>query len=417
MIVSISKLKYSKRINIPKSKSFLQRAIAIAALSKQKVEIIGVTKSKDYFAAKNAIIAMGGKILEKDDSVLISPGGSQVEINMNCNEAGLSSRMFSAVAATQTENLTITGKGSLLNRPMNMVVHGLEQLGLSVSSKNNKLPISTAGIIKSNDISIDGSESSQFLSGLLLALPVLNGDSTITVSNLKSTPYIDMTIAIAKDFGVNISHESYEKFHIKGGQSYNLSNYKVEGDWSAAVFHIVGAAISGEIEIYGLNKKSSQADIAILEVLNLVGVWHDWKDYALMVKKSQLNPFIFDATNCPDLFPALAVLASFCKGVSVIQGVHRLYGKESDRASAIQSELQKVGVTVQLLDDEMRITGTSVFKNAKFESHNDHRMAMSLSLFSIAADISINGCESIDKSYPNFFNDIKPLVDSIKFTD
>jgi 3-phosphoshikimate 1-carboxyvinyltransferase len=274
------------------------------------------------------------------------------------------------------------------------------------------LPVNIKGEMQSGEICIDASDSSQLLSGLLITLPFLDGDSSIYVKDLVSFPYVDMTIGILKDFGVDITNESYKRFFVKGNQQIKSSKYIIEGDWSGAAFHLVGAAISGEVKIYGLNPNSLQADKAILKALVQCGAEVIIKEDFIEVKRLELNSFSFDATDCPDLFPSLVSLASCCKGVSVIKGVRRLINKESNRARSIKLEFAKIGVKVILKDNHMYIHGSKVIKGAIINSHNDHRIAMALSIMGSVSKgpINITDSEVVAKSYSNFYKDLEILA-------
>ena len=289
-----------------------------------------------------------------------------------------------------------------------MVEDALSQLGKNVKSYKGKLPLELEGVINGNEIQISGEESSQLLTGLLIALPKLKQDSVIRVANLKSVPYVQMTIAILGEFGINIEHENYEHFKIKGNQLPKSTNYHVEGDWSGASFHLVAAAISGQIEVSNLSETSLQADARILEVLKNCGASVLVKPNSISVVKNELNAFHFDATDCPDLFPPLAVLAACCSGKSRLKGVSRLKHKESDRAKTIQAEFKKLGIEINIDDDEMYIVGGPIH-GASVDSHNDHRIAMAMAVLSLVSngDIEVQNFDAVNKSYPNFLEDFR----------
>jgi 3-phosphoshikimate 1-carboxyvinyltransferase len=292
---------------------------------------------------------------------------------------------------------------------MNMVIEALQQLGKSVKSNNGLLPLEISGKLIPQKIKVDASESSQLLTGLLIALPFANSNSEIEVSQLNSLPYIQVTLDILEQFGINIKHTNYRHFFIEGNQKVQTNNFVVEGDWSGVAFHFVAAAIAGNIIIEGINKNSSQADRAILKALEKAGAKFNWvRNNTIIVESEKLNAFEFDATHCPDLFPPLASLAANCKGISKIKGIHRLLHKESNRALSIQSELQKLGIKVELNNNDMLIYGGKI-SGGVIHSHNDHRIAMMGAVLALNANapIEIEEAEAIQKSYPYFFNDFE----------
>ncbi|NRA11926.1 MAG: 3-phosphoshikimate 1-carboxyvinyltransferase, partial [Crocinitomicaceae bacterium] len=295
----------------------------------------------------------------------------------------------------------------ILTRPMDMVIDALTQLGARVDSNHHFLPLLIKGGIQAGVIEIDGSESSQLLTGLLIALPSLDGDSVVNVSNLKSRPYIDMTLEILNEFGVKIENRAYESFIINGNQAVNGVKYTCEGDWSGAAFHLVGAAISGSVELTGLKSDSSQADIEILNALKLAGANVEVSSNSIKVKKDKLKSFEFDATQCPDLFPPIAALAACCDGISTVYGIERLVHKESNRALTIQTELTKLGVQVILDGNMMSIKGGPI-NGGEISSNNDHRIAMmGAVLASVSSQsITIRNSDAIAKSYPGFYSDL-----------
>lgn len=408
----------SGKLVVPSSKSYAQRAIAIAALSEDLVCLENLTDCDDVVAAQQIIQSLGAKIQRNGKDLNLLEGikfDLKEDIKINCGESGLSTRLFSAFSLLFDEPFTVTGHGSIMERTMNMVIDALEQFGKDANAKNGCLPLTISGSVEKNEINIDGSVSSQLLTGLLIVTPRLSQDTTIHVKNLKSIPYIDMTLEILSDFGITIKHDNYKIFYIKGKQIPGRSTYRVEGDWSGASFPIVAAAISGEISLEGLNPNSKQADMKILEALNMFGSEFNWKEKVLNVRKKENKAFSFDATHCPDLFPPLAVLAACSAGTSVIKGISRLEHKESNRALTIKEEFQKLGIEVELKTDEMYIfgRGESLFVNGgEVSSRNDHRIAMALSLFGLRTTnpIFIEHPEAINKSYPDYFLDFTKAV-------
>ena len=399
------------RVVAPASKSYLQRAIAIASLCEDECRIHGYTPSADVDAALTIVSQLGASVSISDGTIAISKGEiTKNEIILSCGESGLSARMFSAIAATYENKITVTGKGSLLERPFHMVQHALIQLGKSAHLTSGKLPLKLSGTMHSDEITIDASESSQLLTGLLIALPMLEGKSIIYVHHLRSIPYIQMTLDILSHYGISINHTNFQRFEIEGNQRPKAPEYIVEGDWSAASFLLVGGAIAGRVSVSGLNPNSAQADRAILDALQLAGAKVEWEHDEVSCSRSTLHAFHFDATHCPDLFPPLAALAACCKGTSTIKGTERLHHKESDRATTICATLRSLGITVTIENHTMHITGGAI-RAASLSSFNDHRIAMMAAVLGCVADypISITESKAVNKSYPNFFCDIASL--------
>ena len=264
--------KYHGEILAPASKSYLQRAIAISCLANGTSNILGYSYSKDVDVAVSVAKAMGASIEIQQDKLTIN-GIQKIEseLLLNCGEAGLSARMFSAIAALSNNEVVITGEGSLLERPMNMIVDALSQFGKSVKSTNGKLPITLKGKMTAAEATIDGAESSQLITGLLIALPLLENDSVLHLKNPKSLPYLQMTLDTLHEFGIRIEHSDFTLFKIKGNQKIQSTNYFVEGDWSGAAFHLVAGAVAGAVCVGNLNSNSAQADVAILEALKKCG--------------------------------------------------------------------------------------------------------------------------------------------------
>ncbi len=421
-----------RRISAPPSKSMMQRAIAISLLCNGTTIIENSSFSDDSIASIEIIRSLGAVVNIDEDNkrVEIKSSGKfanedEDNIVLNCNEAGLSLRMFSAIAALGNRNITLTGEGSLLKRPLSMIEKPLKELGVFCKTENQDglLPIVVKGPLEGGKTEIDGSVSSQFLTGLLIALPKSNSDTILKVNSLKSKPYIDMTIGILSQFGVEINNEenrSYQNFKILGNQEYKTCNsYTVEGDWSGAAFLLVAGVLSGgNIEIDMLNSESKQADRNILKVLKLAGAEFEVKKNSIYLNK--VNPknifkkFKFDTTECPDLFPPIVALASYCNGVSEIKGVHRLIHKESNRGIVLRNEFAKLGIIIDIVKetDSMIIHGGNKVQGAVVSSFNDHRIAMAAAVIAIRAEskIIIENAECINKSYVDFYEDLDNII-------
>lgn len=410
MIVEISSSRVKGGLQAPASKSMLQRAIAAAFLSDKPVQIDGYSSSADADAALGLLRSLGVKVEINGNRLLIHPNSNLKSASLNIGESGLGIRLFSPVLALFDQSFTIEAEGTLQQRPMHLIENVLQSNGVNCTTTNGFAPINIHGPLKGGEINFDASEGSQLLSGMLMALPKLKVDSELIVSNLKSKPYIDMTISLLKDFGIEIKHSDYTHFKITGNQQYKVDKYLVEGDWSGAAFLLVAAAINGSIELKNLRKDSLQGDKNIVDVLVHVGADVLQEENRIFVEKRDLKPFHYDATETPDLFPPLAALAASCQGVSRIKGVHRLIHKESNRAEAIRVIFEKLGLKVEFEGDEMLIEGGKV-TGGTVSSFHDHRMAMMAAVLGLTATdtVQITEAESINKSYPQFYKDLKTI--------
>lgn len=402
---------YRGSVSAPASKSYLQRAIAIATLTSGTTKITGFSVCDDVKAACSIAVQLGADLTFLEDILIVrGTGFKNKELTINCAEAGLGARMFSPIAARSDQTIFVTGEGSLLQRPMNMVIEALQLLGKQVESKDGKLPLTIKGVMKGTELTIDGSESSQLLTGLLITLSQLENDSIIHAKNLKSIPYVNMTLECMAEFGLLVHKQDFHTFRIPGNQKVKAIDYHVEGDWSAASFHFVAAAIAGEVTVNNLNPHSLQADRAILDALGECGALVSVRKNNIRVEQNELKAFDFDASHCPDLFPSLAVLASVCHGISIIRGVHRLKNKECDRGKALVTEFSKVGIDIKVEGNLMFVRGGDI-GTAMTDSHNDHRIAMAMAVLGLRSGegIVIERSEAVSKSYPNFFNDFNEL--------
>lgn len=397
-------------VKAPASKSYAQRAIAASLLANGTSVLRNYSPCKDSEAAIEIAKKLGAKVGINNNEIKVVGKQQLVSKFLNCGEAGLGIRMFTPIAATFEEEIEITGVGSLTSRPMKMLEKPLSDLGANCNTNNGFLPICVQGPLIGGQTIIDGSLSSQVITGLLMAAPLAKIDTEIIVSNLKSIPYIEMTMELLNDFGIEISNENFEVFKVRANQHYRPIVYNIEGDWSGASFLLVAGAIGGEVKVTNLNKDSKQADREIIEALKLVGANVTWHKDEVEVSKGSLNAFTFDASNCPDLFPPLAVLAANCKGVSKIEGVGRLKHKESDRAAVLKAEFAKVGVCINIVDDVMEVYGGSI-NGGEMHSNNDHRIAMAAAVLGVNSkqNIEVANAESIEKSYPGFFEDYQKI--------
>ncbi len=473
----------SGAVDAPPSKSAMQRALIAAALADGESTLSNPSLCDDSLAAMRVVGALGAEVepglrlrrwmarretgtlpgtMRLEEEVIVVRGrGTPHGSVLDCGESGTCMRMIAPVAALHGTEFTITGSGSLMERPVGMVEGPLRALGARCETRNGKPPITVKGPLHGGRAAVDGSESSQFVSGLLMALPRCREDSELEVSGLKSRPYVSMTLSVMEDFGVGAGCDSaMGRFTVRGGQEYRAAKYRVCGDWSAAAFLLVAGAIAGKAKVRGLKSAASrtgasqgsssqadtsqtktshantrqagtnpvgisqadasqagtnqadtnQADSAITDALASAGAKVRRGRDGVEVSGGELAAFAFDATACPDLFPPLAVLACSCRGTSTILGASRLRHKESDRAAALAGELGKLGASIRVAGDRMEITGRKL-KGGSMDSRGDHRMAMAGAVAGLASEKGVQveneGC--VSKSYPGFFRDLGKL--------
>ncbi len=415
MIVIVKPSEVKGSIVAPAGKSSMQRACAAALLCEGATEIKNPGKSNDDLAALDVIQKLGARVLQNDDGsiTIYSQGVDPAGREINCGESGLGIRMFTPIAALSSNPITINGTGSLLTRPMHFFDDIFPQLGIQIRSQNGHLPLQIQGPLIPANIEVDGSLSSQFLTGLLMAFgAAVTQPVTIKVNNLKSKPYIDLTLRVMESFGRKVTHTNYEYFHLQPQtKNYEPQIYTVEGDWSGGAFLLVAGAIAGNIVVQGLDPTSTQADKAVLQALQDCGCRLSVNDKQIEIGSAAIQAFQFDATDCPDLFPPLVSLAACCKGKTIINGVSRLTHKESNRALTLQDEFGKLGIAIQLVGDEMHINGGTGVRAATVHSRHDHRIAMACAVAALCAngEVQIERAEAINKSYPDFYEHLQHL--------
>jgi 3-phosphoshikimate 1-carboxyvinyltransferase len=423
MIAIIQPSQLSGTIHAAASKSSMQRACAAALLTVGETILVNPGKSNDDLAAIDVIRKLGAAIEnDTEGNLVIRSSGIHPKNNeVNCGESGLGIRMFTPIAALSAEPITLTGTGSLLTRPMDFFDEILPKLGVKVQSSNGKLPLAIQGPLQPATIEVDGSLSSQFLTGLLMAYGAAGADQvTINVKDLKSKPYVDLTLQVMKHFGWEVKNDNYERFSFEKSEIVKSKNqkYTVEGDWSGAAFLLVAGAVAGPLTVKGLDVFSTQADKAVLQALMDCGcrlsVEPDKIDIGPM---PSLKAFHFNANDCPDLFPPLVALAAYCDGTTVIEGVNRLTHKESNRALTLQEEFAKLGIEIVLQDDLMLVKGGTTVKGATTHSHHDHRIAMACAVAGLrsSGEVVIEEAGAINKSYPDFYGHLEKLGAGVSY--
>lgn len=399
-------------VNVPPSKSDVHRAIICAAMANGVSKISPVALSNDIKATIGCIKALGADAV-LENNVLTVDGTNMYKNKtalLDCGESGSTLRFFIPIAAVGNINATFVGKGKLPQRPIGIFTEALPKAG-TVCKTEGGLPLEIKGQLKSGIFEIPGNVSSQFITGLLLALPILESDSEIVLTSpLESVGYIAMTIRTMKQFGVNI--QATEKgWHIKGGQSYKTCDYTTDGDWSQAAFFMVLGAVSGKVTVKGVAKDSTQGDKKCTEILARFGAKVTQLDNEVTVEKGKLKAITIDASQIPDLVPVLSVCAAFAEGTTKIINAERLRIKECDRLKATAELLNNLGGKVKELSDGLEITGVSSLKGGNVNGYNDHRIVMSAAVCAARSDEDITAtfAMSINKSYPDFYIDYNSI--------
>ena len=444
--------------SMPASKSFAQRAIIAAALADGVSHLRGYTPCGDSEAAIQVAQTLGAEVERKGSELVIKGISAELgalEQDLHVGESGLLTRMMIPLMAQLCQNtVQITGERTLLNRPLTGAKEIMEAFGAEIANVGSvedsesapvRVPLTVRGPLTATRAEVSGKHGSQIISGLLMALPFSQKNTSLIVREPKSIPYMFITVEVLKKFGIKLGNDMLGGrdfiesggdwslcteivFKVKGGQKYKAADIDLEGDWSAAANFLVAGAIFGKLQLQGLDTTSLQADLSIMDILmdagaSLSQLEGDRGD--ITVQRAPLKAFAVDASNCPDLFPIISVLAAFCQGTSRIAGVGRLANKESDRAKAIVDMLTQMGVKTVIEGDELVIEGHSLaqrlmnnaasvedaavsgpglLKGGEFTSHHDHRMVMALKVASLGADspIVIDDEECVGKSFPQF---------------
>ena len=401
----------SGEVRPPCPKSYAQRALAAALLSDGETTLSNIELCDDTRYAMNVITGLGASVRQTGPTEYVIRGGlAPITDTINTGESGLATRLFTPIAALCDRRMTITGTGTMLRRPIGMMIDPLRNLGVQVRS-NGYLPITVQGPLRGGETDVEAYVSSQFLTGLLMSLPLAEGDTILHVEQPNSLPYLAVTVDLASKFRIRMEHNGFREFFIPGGQHYHPAKLHIEGDWSSAAFMLVAGAIAGEVTAKRMNTLSLQADLAIIQALTKAGAVIITTPDEITVRKRELTGFDFDATQRPDLFPILAVLGANCEGTTHIRGVNRLVYKESNRAEAIVSEYTKLGMDVALEDDVMTVRGGSL-SGGTIDSCNDRRIAMAAAIAALAASgpVTITNAQAVTKSYPRFWDDLDSII-------
>ena len=401
----------------PPSKSLSHRAIICASLcsDKEVSRIDNVILSEDINATIDGMRQLRAEIeiIENENKTYclnIRGGRGSKENNgskrsveyakINCGESGSTLRFLIPLSLMLADRCKFSGKGKLIERPLDIFYKIFDEDGIEYKNFNGRLPLTVSGKLKGGQYNLSGMVSSQFISGLLMALPMIDRDSVISVTDkMESVGYVDLTLQMLKEFNIETINTDYREFKIPGNSEYKASSYKVEPDYSQAAFFLVADALGNDVECLGLNEKSLQGD---KEIINIIEKFNNSNN-------SDNNEIIIDASQIPDLIPIISVLAALQKGKTTrIVNAQRLRIKESDRLKAVATEMNKIGAEIEELEDGLIIRGKSALRgNATVSSWNDHRIAMSLAIAATRCndEIVLKGWQAVNKSYPAFWND------------
>ena len=399
-------------VAVPPSKSAAHRAIISAALANGRSTVTNVDLSNDMRATIGACRALG--IDMRINSDMLTVDGGQLQLTgspIDCAESGSTLRFFIPVACTLDGEKTFTGHGRLPLRPVDSYLHIFDTQGIAYTRPPGyNLPLTVSGTLRSGEFHVDGRVSSQFVTGLLFALPLLKDNSNIAViGGFESRGYVDLTVDMLRRFGIEIDVDG-DNFTIKGRQQYTPQNIRVEGDYSQAAFFLVGGAISGGIRVEDLDAHSLQPDRAIVDILGQMGADISAENGTLISRPAKLHGTVIDVSQCPDLVPPLAIAAAYAEGITHITGAARLRIKESDRLHALAQNLAALGIRTEELLDGLIIHGGQP-AGGEIDSFGDHRIAMAFAIAAsnASAPVTIRGAECADKSYPKFYDDYKSL--------
>ncbi|MCD6212315.1 MAG: 3-phosphoshikimate 1-carboxyvinyltransferase [Sulfurovum sp.] len=409
--------KINGEVNLPGSKSLSNRALLLAALAKGTTKITNLLESDDTRHMLTALKQLGIKYTLSDDRtecIVVGNGGPVNSENFEelfLGNAGTAMRPLCAALCLGKGSYLLTGEPRMKERPIGHLVDALRQAGGNINyiETEGYPPIQIeANGLSAGKVEIEGAISSQFLTALLLAAPMAKDDMTISIiGELVSKPYIDITIHIMKEFGVDVVNDNYEKFSIKGGQTYKaVDSFMVEGDASSASYFLAAAAIKGgTVKVTGIGKNSIQGDVAFAEVLEKMGAKVEWGDDYVSVTKGELNAVDMDFNHIPDAAMTIATTALFAKGTTILRNIYNWRVKETDRLFAMATELRKVGAEVEEGEDYLKITPPSQLKHAAIDTYDDHRMAMCFSLLALdPVSVTINEPECTAKTFPTYFD-------------
>lgn len=401
-------------VTIPPSKSLSHRVIICAGLSEGVSNIKNVVFSQDIKATCSAMKNFGVEITKREYSLIIK-GSEKMNIkdsNIDCSESGSTLRFLIPLAAIAGSKVTFAGNGKLTERPLQPYYDIFDVQKIRYRNSDRKLPLTIDGKLRPGEFKIKGNISSQFISGLLFALPILDGDSKIMITTeVESRPYIDLTLNALKRFGINVENNYYKELYIRGNQKYKASDCRIEGDFSQAAFWLIAGALGSNVVCAGVNMGSLQGDKYILNIIENMGGNISVEGDRVKASPSDTKGATIDASQIPDLVPVITVLAALSKGTTKIINAGRLRFKESDRLSSISCELNKIGAVIKEQEDGLIIEGKDMLEGGEVDSWNDHRIAMAMAVASTRCKnpLTIKNGDCIKKSYPDFWNHFRNL--------
>lgn len=397
------------KVKVPPSKSLSHRAIIAGSLSQGISRIDNIIYSQDIIATLNIMEQFGANIKRGKDYVVID-GIKEFKVPnsaLECNESGSTLRFMIPIGLMVGGKCEFSGKGKLVNRPIDSYIEILEKQGISYEYKG-ELPLVTNGNLKSGEFKLPGNVSSQFITGLLFVLPLLEGNSKIIIEgDLESKAYVDLTLDVLKTFGIEVLNINHTEYIIRGSQKYISRDYYVEGDYSQVAFWVVAGTIGKEIIIEGVSEFSLQGDRKVVDIVREMGGNLEFEGDNLKVSPSKTRGIEIDGSQCPDIIPVLSVLGAFSEGKTIVTNGARLRIKESDRIKSTVDIINKLGGTAAESEDGLVVEGVESLKGGAVDSWNDHRIAMSAAIAAIRCQdiVKITGSSSVNKSYPAFFED------------
>lgn len=397
-------------VRAPASKSAFQRAVAMAVLADGTTIIRNPSHCGDALSALNMARALGVDVVEEPGQVRINGSRQCGDAVLQAGESGLGLRVFASVAACFDGSITLEASGSLNRRPVGMLVDGLSQLQVSCTTSDGRPPVTVTGPLKPGRVELDGSITSQVLSGLLIGLSAIDGTSEIRVHDLTSRPYVRMTLDMLREFGADVKWTPEDVFVVTGRDRLQPADITVEGDWSGSAALLCAGAVAGDVTVTGLSATTLQADRMVLNALEQIGATVTVEPDRVRVSRDALLPFTFDVTDCPDLVPVLAAVALCGSGDSRFTGTGRLQFKESHRPKVLADQFAKLGGRIRVLDDDMIVSGGPL-TGGEVDACGDHRIAMALAAAGLRAEgpVVITGVDCVNKSYPGFFCDLRSL--------
>ena len=412
--VKITPAKLQGTVQVPPSKSLAHRAIICASLAKGVSRIDNIEYSKDIQATIKAMKSLGTKIEEYDDYLIIDGTTTYTKQNseIDCEESGSTLRFMVPISIVAENKVHFIGRGNLGKRPLDTFYEIFERQNIGYIYKKDVLDLYVIGKLKPDHYLIPGNISSQFITGLLFALPLLKGDSIIEITSpLESKGYIDLTLQMLDQYGIKIINNNYKSFIVRGNQEYTAHDYRVEADFSQAAFYLVAGAIGNDVVLKDLNLDSLQGDKATLDILKAMKATVDVVDEGIKVTAQKLVATTVDASQCPDVIPVVCVALALAKGKSEVVNAKRLRIKECDRIEATSSQINELGGMVTELSEGMIIEGINEFEGGNCSSYDDHRIAMMLAIAATRCKhaIIIDNMECVEKSYPSFWEDYQSL--------